>query len=457
MIIHRTAGRLRTGSGVAPEVRRPLRPTERWFWIADQVSPVTGVARVHVRGHIGAGLLGRAAAALVAEYPLLRVSITSDSRGRNPAFVPSAGPTPIRSVPGDDREWERQVEECELGTPLDWQRGPLIRIVDVVLDSPDEAHDLLLTVSHIIADGVTALCLLHKLVEHANRLSVAGCGDDVESRSVVDAPEDLLPARYRGVRGLATVAASELSGRLAAVVTRPRRLVPESIVPAPQRRTRLLRRTLTSAQLDSLVQRCRSEGVTVHCALTAAMAMVLGPAAAHNSSGRICIGAPVSIRAELDPPVAADEAGAYVAMWQSILRFGDDVDLWSIARQAKRAARRRSRFGQHLALVYAMRFLCPASVAKSSRVFGFIDHHGPGNVCISNMGRYDFPAHVGAWQLSGAQLAVNISISGYFVAIINACHDELFWNFFYIDGVVSQASAQRFADGCVQALLCAID
>ena len=157
MIIHNAAPHLGTVAGTDSEVRRPLRPTEKWFWIADQVSPVTGVARVRLRGHLATGLLERAAAALTAEYPLLRVSITSDSRGRNPAFVPSARPTPIRRVRGDDREWERQVEEYEIWTPLDWRRRPLIRIVDVELDSPDEAHDLLLAVSHIIADGLTAL------------------------------------------------------------------------------------------------------------------------------------------------------------------------------------------------------------------------------------------------------------------------------------------------------------
>ena len=42
------------------------------------------------------------------------------------------------------------------------------------------------------------------------------------------------------------------------------------------------------------------------------------------------------------------------------------------------------------------------------------------------------------------------------MAIINTSHDQLFWNFTYIDGVVSDRSAQRFADGCVQTLLSAI-
>jgi hypothetical protein len=457
MIIHMAATHLGTGSGSDPDVRRPLRPTEKWFWIADQVSPVTGVARVRLRGHLAAGLLERAAAALTAEYPMLRVSITSDGRGRNPAFVPSARPTPIRRVRGGDREWERQVEEHEIGTPLDWRRGPLIRIVDVELDSPDEAHDLLLAVSHIIADGLTALSLLHKLVENTHRLAVAQGDDDVvESRPVVDAPDDLLPARHRGVRSIATIAAAQVADRLTAVATRRRRLEPESIVPAAQRKTRLLRRTLTSTQLDALSRRCRAEGVTVHCALTAAMAMVIGPTVAQKGSGRICIGSPINIRQELDPPVAADEVGAYVTMSQAILSFGGDCDLWSVARQVTRSARRRSLRRQDLALVYAMRFLCPASVSKSSRVFRLIDRHGPGNVCISNMGRYDFPAAIGEWRLSGAQLAANLSISGYFVAIINTSHDELFWNFFYTDRVVTERTAHRFADGCVQTLLDAI-
>jgi hypothetical protein len=454
---HTTAQHL---SKLTPEVRRALSPAEKWYWIADQVSPVTGVARVRLCGHITTDLLERATAALAAEHPLLRVSITADADGTNPAFVPSAGATPIRSVNGDDLEWERQVEH-ELGTPLDWRGGPLVRIVDVVLDSPDEAHDLLLAGSHIIGDGVTALSLLHRLVEHAGRLarlSLAGrVNDAVASRPVVGAPDDRLSARDRGARGVATFAATGMADRLAAAMLRPSRLEPELVVPLPQRRTRVVRRTLTAAQLDRLRRQCAAEGVTVHGALTAAMAMVIGPAAAQKASGRIHIGSPVNIRADLDPPVSVDEVGAYVAMTQSILRFGGDRDLWSIARQANRSVRRHKRFRQHLALLYALRFICPKSVAKSGKVFQFVERQGPGRLCISNIGRYPFPARIGDWRLSGAQLMANLSISGYFAAIINTCHDQLFCNFLYVDGVVSDWSAQCFADGCIQTLLGAID
>ncbi len=445
------------GPRMSPEVRRALCPTEKCCWIADQISPTNVVARVHLRGHIGSGFLKRAAAALAAEHPLLRVSIRIDSDGTNPTFVPSAGAVPIRRVNGDYLEWERQVDDHELNTPLDWQRGPLIRIVDVALgSSDDEEHDLLLTVSHTIADGTTALSLLRRLLEHADRLSAVDCIDEVvRSRPAAASPDELLPARCRGLRGMATFAASGLADLLARTMVRPHPLALEYIAGA-QRRTKLVRRVLSSVELDTLTRRCRAEGVTVHGALAAAMAMVVGPAAARRDSGRICIGSAINIRGELRPRVSADEVGVYVSITQTILRFGGHHDLWSVARQANRSVRWRRRFGQHLALLYAMRFLCPASVAKSSRVFRIVERHGPLNVCITNIGRNAFPARLGEWRLSGAQLAASVSVGG-FLAIINTSHDQLFWNFGYIHGAVADPSAQRFADGCVQTLLSAID
>jgi hypothetical protein len=442
---------------MSAEVRRALCPAEKCYWIADQISPTNVVARVHLRGHIAAGLLDRAAAALAAEHPLLRVSIRTDAEGTNPTFVRSSGPIPIRPVNGDYLEWERQVDDHEARTPLDRQRGPLIRIVDVARDSSDdEAHDLLLTVSHIIADGTTALSLLRRLVEHADRLSVVdGIDDVVRSRPVFASIEELLPARSRGVRGMATFAASGLADLLVTTMARPRPLALES-VSGPQRRTKFVRHVLSSIELDTLTRRCRAEGVTVHGALAAAMAMVIGPTAAQRDSGRICIGSAINIRGELRPRVSADEVGAYASITQAILRFGGHHDLWSVARQANRSVRRRRRFGQHLAHLYALRFVGPTSVAKSSRAFRLVERHGPLNVCITNIGRYAFPARIGQWRLSGAQTVASVSVGG-FVAMINTSHDQLFWNFGYIHGAVPDLSAQRFADGCVQTLLSALD
>jgi hypothetical protein len=410
---------------------------------------------VRLTGHLSDCLLERAAADLAAEYPLLRVAIRAKVGGTNPVFVPSSQTISVRTVHGGECEWERYVDEQELRTSLDWHSGPLVRIVDVVLDSPEEVHDLVLTVSHIIGDGTTALTLLHRLVEHADRLAAVACVDGlVASRAVVGAPEDLMPARYRGPRGIARLAATGLADGLATALARPGRLAPESTVDPSLRRTRFVRRMLTSTQLDALLRRCREEGVTVHGALAAAMATVIGPNAAQRASGRICIGSPINFRSELDPPASADEAGSYVAALPSIVRFGGDRDLWSIARQFNRSPAHAIGAAPHLAVRVA--FCIPGIVAKSSTAFGLIERKGPLNVGIWNIGRYDFAARIGDWKLSGAQFISGISISGYLIATVNTSHDELFWNFSYIDTAVSHRSAQRFADGCIQTLLRAI-
>lgn len=436
-------------------LQRPLSPVERWYWIADQISPLNGVVRVRLHGSMEPGLLEAAAAALAAEYPVLRVAITADADGTNPAFTPSWRAIEVRSVTGDDGEWHRQIEN-ELATSMDWRTGPLARVVHVAVQGTDEIHDVLLAMSHVIADAASGLSVLHRLIEYADRLMRCAADKGQSFRSFGAAPEELLPARYRGVRGFARIAATVITDRLAAAIARPRSLRPESAVPPAQRRTKLLCRRLSADQVNMLVQKCRVEGVTVNAALGAAMAMAIGPVAARRASGRITIGSPVDVRAELVPPVPADEVGVYVSTVPWIAPFGGGRDLWAIARQGSRSLNWRMRHGHHLVGLSVTRHLCPSSLATSAKFIRLIERNGPGNVCLSNIGRYDFPAQVGQWSLSGAQFIAGVSVSGYFVATVNTSHGELFWNFTYIDDAVSRRSAQQYADTAVTRLLEAI-
>ncbi|MEH0971252.1 hypothetical protein V6U77_08990 [Micromonospora sp. CPCC 205546] len=434
------------------EVRRPLSPMERWYWVCDQVSPLNVVARVRVAGAYPEEDLVRAGASLAREHPLLRVAIAAGPDGADPCFVPArqAG-IPVRTVradPADGRRWEREVDDVELATPVDWRSGPLARIVDVghAVGTDQEHHDLVLTASHVIADGTTALELLRRLVE----LTAGGAP---RPRRPLPAPEALLPRRVAGLPRAAHLVAAVLADGAVTAVARPRRLTPQTPVPVDRRRSRLLRRELTADQLDALVSRCSREGVTVHTALAAAMAAGVAEVASPGWTGRICVGSPVDFRTELHPPVTREDAGAYVATVPSYVRVGPSVDLWTAARGASRDLRRRRRWRQHLALVSLLRRMSPPSVARSARAVAVVDRMGPGNVCLSNLGRVDLPDRVGGWGLSGAQFVAGISVSGQVVAAVNTSHGKLHWNFTYIDGAVSPERAGQIADAAVRALL----
>lgn len=79
-----------------------------------------------------------------------------------------------------------------------------------------------------------------------------------------------------------------------------------------------------------------------------------------------------------------------------------------------------------------------------------------GHVGIWTISGCDIPARIGAWQLSGAQFVSGVLPFGYLVATVNTSQGELFWNFTYPEGAVSQRTATGFADGCLQNLLRAI-
>jgi hypothetical protein len=443
---------------VTTQLCRPLSPQERWYWIGNQISPLNVISRVRVHGKISHDLLEAAAAALAAEYPVLRVAITADADGTNPSYLPSTRPIGIRTLTGDDVEWQRQVDSCELATSLDWHTGPLVRLVHIVGNSGD-VHDLVLTGSHIVVDGFTVIWLIIRLLQHADRLSRSPGDTQTFSRPAVGAPEDLLPARYRGVRGLARIASSVVADGLVTAITRPRRLRPETPVPPSQRRTRLLCRNLSGSQLDALIRRCHAEGVTVHGALAAAMVTAIGPLVAQKDSGWIGITSPIDTRAGAVPPVPFDEAGAFVSSLTPIVRFGGGRDLWSIARKVNRSLRRRVRFGQHLAAVNGVRYVAPASLDTSARVIARLERLGvTSNIGLTNVGRLDFlPAQIGEWSLSGGQGAGSLSVAGYLLAAAGTVHGQLFWNFTYVDGIVSQPTAQRFADAAVATLLDALE
>ncbi|MGW1058239.1 phthiocerol/phthiodiolone dimycocerosyl transferase family protein [Micromonospora rubida] len=447
--------------GRTGEVRRPLSPMERWYWICDQLSPLNVVARVRVAGAYRAEDLRRAAARLAREHPLLRVAVAAEPDGGRPRFVAArAAGLPVRAVRADGPDadrWAREVDEVELATPLDRRAGPLARIVDVARGTPgtaDERHDLILTVSHVVADGTTALELLRRLVELAAGEATPGApAGSAPPRAPVPPAEALLPGRLNGVPRAAHLVAAVLADRVAAIVARPWRLAPAVPLAPTARRTRLVRRELDAGQLAALVDRCRRERVTVHGALAAALATAVAGTEPHLRPRRVCVGSPVDFRAELVPPVDRRDAGAYVATVPSYLRVGPAVDLWTVARAAFRDLRRRRRLHHHLALVSLLRLMSPRSVGASARAVALVDRAGPGNVCLSNVGRFDFPARVGSWELSGAQFVAGVSVSGYLVATVNTSHAALHWNFTYIDGAVTGERAGRIADEAVRALL----
>lgn len=438
------------------DASRPLSPVERWYWIADQVSPLNVIARAQVRGHLSLPVLRRALDRIQRRHPLLNVAISTGPGGANPAFVPGGGPIPLRQVNRDDQggeeRWVRQVNEHELDERIDWRQGPLCRAV--VLSGSDAAgpvHDLLLTMPHCVADGTTVMALLKEwLLTAAEQEPDDGVAGPRPAGIVGPAlpAEALFPPRYRGRLGSLRLLRHPLRDWARARRYRPARFTPSSFVPYPQRRTRLLHRRLTAGQVAALVAACRRERTTVHGALAAAMVTAVARDAT-PTPGHITIGSPLDMRADLVPPVPENAVGAYVATVPTLVAYRPGGSFWPMARAISEDLAHRRRTGGHLAMINLVGLSGPASLRSSGRFIDLVEHRGPVNFCLSNIGRYDFPARIGPWQVSGAQFVAGLSVCGYFVATVNTSHDQLCWNFLYVRQAVPDDRARHLADRCV--------
>ncbi|MFI6867988.1 hypothetical protein [Nocardia sp. NPDC050406] len=428
----------------AQHVVRPLSPSERWFWIIDRISPSNCTARVRVHGWLTPERLDRAGAALVAEYPLLRVGVEHGD-GFDPRFVRLREPRiPVRRVVAAGGDAWRPEVDAEIREPFDTASG-MARLVDIAhgVGTPDEFHDVVLTVSHVIVDGRSAMSLLRKVIEYA--------AEEVEpvSRAAVPPADDLIPA---GARGFWRYLYTTLYDQVVALVRRPRLLSGATQVPLPERLTRVVHRKLDARELAALVADCRTAGVTVHGALAGAVALAIGKMVRPSGSGVTGIGSPVDFRHSLTPAPSVDELGIYAPVITNFVRFGGRETLWSAARSVNRQVHRGVRQRRHLATVAGMRYGTPRSLESGWRLVELIDRRAPWNVSVTNLGRIDFPDRVGEWRTSDLTFAAgNSCVSAVTIAITTA-HGETHIEFCYVEGALSADGAERFADLVVTTL-----
>lgn len=451
---------------------RPLSPVEKWYWICDQLSPLNVIARVRVDGDLPVQLLRHALDLLQARHPLLQVAV-ADADERQPRLVPTDAPIPLRQVlatagteeatdaAAGEEPWVRELNGRELVEHIDWRTGPLARAVVVThpgADGEPTRHDLILGLVHSIADGTTVLALARQWLEIAAALQRDPTAASEQATERVLPPlEELLPSTHRGAEGARLLAEKQERDQAEFERCRPVRIEPEQAIPFERRRTALLHRELSPEQLDAVVAAASRAGATVHGALAAAIAS----AVARDTPGGaeyVAIGSPITFRSALEPPVAEHEVGSYVATVGSVVRTAPQTPFWEMARQISADVAARRARGEHVTMVNLLLGEGgPQTRAQWREFLEFMEASGPINLCLSNLGRVDFPEQIGPWRVAEPQFVTGLSVNGYFVATASTSHRRLFWNFTYITGAVSDERARRLADGALDILLAALD
>nr|AWI62626.1 nonribosomal peptide synthetase [Cystobacter sp.] len=154
------------GPGGLPLSRHQLR-----LWWLEQLEPGTARYQLHLalrlEGDLQAHLLVRALELLVERHEALRATFSTEHGQPVQHVRPAARmPLPLSDISGlpasrRGEEAARLFQE-EARRPLDVERGPLLRARLIQLDSRE--HQLLLTVHHLVADGLSLEILVRELV-----------------------------------------------------------------------------------------------------------------------------------------------------------------------------------------------------------------------------------------------------------------------------------------------------
>lgn len=420
---------------------RRLSALERWHWTADQVAPLHIAARVRIDGKLDIEALQAALNALAQRHPLLRSQIHSD-QGATPRFVPmDQRAIPLRLVDEDTWLSEADRELRERFEP----DAPLLRATLITVAA--DVHDLVLTSTYAIADGVTVISLVRQVLE----LTAGGTPAWEPELPAPCEPERLVPTPFQGVRGTARALVSLAEGVIRDVRTPPVRLPADAQVPPEERLSRLAHRTIGGAEYHALMTECRRRHLLPQSVIGAALATAAA-ADMEVVGANFVVGVSVPFREQLAVPVDADAVGSFQALLAVPAAHQPGESLWEAAQRFDAQLRQGIRRRNHLAALGTLGPLTPKSPAKVDGVVNLMDAHGPGNMCTTLLDVTEFPARIGNLALSGVQFVSGMSISGFLMLTAATGPQELALNLGYIDGAISSGRADTFIENTAAAL-----
>ncbi|HEY1987839.1 MAG TPA: hypothetical protein VGG43_00065 [Acidimicrobiales bacterium] len=372
-------------------VLRVLDPSERFFWLSDQVATMNLVTGAVLDRRLEPEIISAALRAVQRVHPWTRARI--EIVDKQPIFVEVTGEIPleVRTVGGAD--WLAEVE-VEFGRPFDPSPAPEARCIYLPIEGVDTSV-LLMIQPHAMADGRASSRLIQQVLR-----AIAHDGDNLPARPPGPVPpllHDHFPAEFRSPRTALDVLQA-IRGERQGIGEPP--LVPfharhqEAWVP----RYQIL--VGEPGGLSGLVDQARAAGATVSGALAAIALESLASLFDESGERTLYLGTPVDLSQRVEPPLPADTVVCAVGMLCTPYRVStpDEPDPEhpgpadpALARTITEQFRRELNRGEsHLFFRFARIAAFPAS-DEGIRSFADQIDRSPQNLMFTNVGTLDDP------------------------------------------------------------------
>ncbi|MFE9258348.1 condensation domain-containing protein [Streptomyces sp. NPDC006879] len=363
-------------------MHRTLCPAES-IYVAQRSRAVLSCT---VRGPLDEELLAEAFAAKLAEHPSLRCRIAQ--RDGVHVLEPLAEEDLPRLL---IREGGPHSYAEEFNSPLP-VGGPLVRATLWRGSATAHEHLMMLSVDHTVTDGHSAIALLRGLWDTYTELSKGQATDAARQTSYPVPVSALLPPVA------AEGSAEYLTRRIEQARRRPVACLPYEATGADRgpsgREISVIRVLLEADQTERLLQLAKSEGISVHGMVAAAMLLAvrrrMDTAPEARSLG--CL-SPVDLRSRLAPPLAKEMMVPAVTSCVDVLEVAPDGDSLELAREVTRNLHAALDRGDFL---HEMQIL--GAVPKHPELLAT-------SVIVTNMGRVEGPVAPPGLDIDDVRLA----------------------------------------------------
>jgi NRPS condensation-like uncharacterized protein len=420
--------------------QRPLTGVERWQWFFDQAAVLNLVIVARVSGRFDHDRLRKALKDVADHYPHLTARIQP---GHQPSFVSGAGQINLCVGPWLPDRWQA-IAVQEVNTPFATETGPLARAV--LLDG-SVSSDLILTFSHVVADGQSGVLIMKELLElHGGRAPHSS-----PQHEVLNPPLGLLfKSRFK-----ALWVAVKIFWQLRHMTPIP----PERWVPVRERHTGLIDVQLSGAVMSTLAAAARLHGTTVHAAFVAAMLMAIEQEMRESNNdlaGKILgCATPADLRRYAD--LSKEAVGNLLSGVISRHRVQRDTSFWALAAEVSQSIRSTVANGDLLALA-RLQDMTASRVRDIGKTIAASERFNRTAAIVTNLGRLDFDTNYGSLKLEhiGFIVSNNANAVASLVLCAVTLNDTTTLNFTYAEPLLSKIKAQRLVDNVLSRLHAAI-
>jgi len=396
---------------------------------------------VHMEGSLTPDIVKQALKLVQQRHPMLQVYIVECDDG---LYFQSKGITeiPLQVRYKQDENEAIKIAEKELHIKFIKGKNPLCRLTLLYSHQHQNTCEIIITFHHGIVDGISCMRFIDDLLFYYEQINNGEDISKVESLELFPPIENLInydiPAQNKIEDHPVTTEKP----------TPPPQLIIEHQASVNERFTRMLPRMLSQEKTKILIEKCKQERTTVHGAICAAMLFTAAKLLSIDKQVNLSYGLPVNLRKYCDPTITDQNLGCFI----SVLGFNQLVEqntiFWNLARECKSKIHDSLISGVHITLLQQARLrnfdrdiVIKSMLSKENTM-------GRNNIfAISNRGKFQFQYKAEKLKIKELYFATPQHIGGdcFWLGILTL-NEQLFCNFIYVEPLISDRTAQLFAD-----------